>query len=361
MKTENLYVHIPFCDNICTYCDFAKVYYSGELADRYLVALFDELRRRAQNRYKTIYIGGGTPSALDESQLETLLQGLQDYLEHGAEFTIEANPESLKPGKIALLKKYRVNRVSLGVQTFNEDLLQSLNRRHNNAMVDETVALLKKAGIANINIDLMYGLKGQTMADIKNDLDHLINLDVPHVSYYSLILEEHTMIARESYPELEDESLGEISKLIDGCLEANGYKHYEVSNYAKLGFESRHNLAYWHYCNYLGVGVGAASKIDDRIIQNNRNLYKYLGGENIQEVSEQSQKETMFNHIMMSLRLKEGLDLEDFNQRYQVDFEKFYRKVLAKHLGHTMMIRDGFLVLSKNAYDNLNSILVDFL
>ncbi len=361
MKTESLYVHIPFCDNICSYCDFAKVYYDEDLADRYLDALLDELQLRATGKFKTVYVGGGTPSALSDGQLEKLLLGIGVYLEGGAEFTIEANPESLTCTKIGLLQRYRVNRVSLGVQTFNEKLLKSLNRRHDNAMVDEVVTSLKLAGIFNINIDLMYGLKGQTISDIKDDLERFADLDVPHISYYSLILEAHTMIARENYPELDDQSLGEISKLIDGYLVEHGYDHYEISNYARPGFQSRHNLAYWHYRNYLGIGVGAASKIDNLIISNNRNLYRYIDRKDIREIEELSKDETMFNHIMMGMRLKSGLDLGDFKERYQVDFQKRYEKVLAKHLGKTMEVRDGFLVLSDVAYDNLNSILVDFL
>ena len=361
MKTRSLYVHIPFCDNICTYCDFAKIYYDPNLANRYLERLLEELHQRAAGKFTTVYIGGGTPSALSESQLEKLLQGLFEYLEDDVEFTIEANPESLSEAKIGLLKKYRVNRVSLGVQTFNEELLHSLNRKHTNAMVDQVVALLKQAGISNINIDLMYGLENQTLADIQNDLDHFIALDLPHVSYYSLILEEHTMIALKEYPELDDEQLGLISTTINEFLASHGYDHYEVSNFALANRQSLHNLAYWHYDNYLGIGVGASSKIDNRIINNNRNLHKYLDQENIQEIIELTKEDTMFNHIMMSLRLKAGLDIGEFNERYGTDFEKTYSKVLAKHLGHNMMIKDGFLVLSETAYDNLNSILVDFL
>lgn len=361
MKTESLYVHIPFCDNICTYCDFAKVYYDDDLANRYLDALAMELQQRANNKFVTVYIGGGTPSALNEGQLEKLLGSLQEYLQDDTEFTIEANPESLSPAKIKLLQKYRVNRVSLGVQTFNEQLLSTLNRKHNNAMVEAAVAGLKQAGITNINIDLMYGLQGQSLADIKNDLDHFNSLDVPHISYYSLILEEHTILAGSSFQEQDDDALDQIGNYINDYLAGCGYEHYEISNYAKENRQSRHNLAYWHYLNYLGIGVGAASKIDNQIISNNRNLYKYLNRKNIQEATVLTKEESMFNHVMMNLRLKAGLDINEFNHTHQIDFVEHYHQVLEKHLGQTMVVKAGFLVLSEAAYNNLNSILVDFL
>ncbi len=362
MKTESLYVHIPFCDNICSYCDFAKLYYDRQLVERYLDRLMDELHKRVNNKnLKTIYIGGGTPSALDCNQLERLLLGLDEYAKVVEEYSFEANPESLTSEKIALLKKHRVNRVSLGVQSFNDSIVADLGRVHDREMVFKVVNNLKAAGITNINIDLMYGLKNQIIEDVEKDLAELLALDLPHLSYYSLIIEPHTVISGADYPELDDDSAGAITDLINGFLEKNGYGHYEVSNYARPGSESRHNLAYWLYENYYGVGIGATSKIDDRMIANNRNIHKYIAGENIQEIEVLTKADTMFNHLMMNFRLKKGIDIANFNQRHDVDIFEVYQKAFNEHLECDIFVVDGYLRLSDQAHNNLNGILVDFL
>lgn len=363
MKTDALYVHIPFCEHICSYCDFAKVFYNDQMADSYLDALKAECDQLPRSPLRTIYIGGGTPSALNLTQLQKLLDILQPfYGDRTLEYTIEANPESLNEDKLRLFKSYGVNRLSVGVQTFNDQLLKIIERQHHKQMVINVIHQAHAIGFDNISIDLMYGLPAQHLNDVKEDLRVALSLPITHLSYYSLILEEGTLLSHTDYQGMDEDEEKTINDWIDETLAGHGFHKYEVSNYARPGYESEHNKVYWHYDNYYGVGCGATGKIDDRLIEHTRALNRYLRGEDITRIERQSKKDTMFNHLMMSLRLVEGLDLDEFERRYHRKFSDVYPKALKSELTRgRLYIEDHHLKTTPASLAYLNDILVDFL
>ncbi|SDW36670.1 oxygen-independent coproporphyrinogen-3 oxidase [Kandleria vitulina] len=361
MQTSSLYVHIPFCDRICSYCDFAKVFYRENLVDHYLDRLEEELKELPATKMKTIYIGGGTPSALQLHQLERLFQMLSSfYDEKTIEYCIEANPESLTHEKIDLMIAYHINRLSLGVQSFNEELLKKIERVHNKDMVEDVIFYANSKGLTNLSIDLMYGLPTQSKEDILYDLEVASHLPLQHISYYSLILEEGTKLNNEHYEGLSEDEDAYYSDLIVNELEKMGYHQYEVSNYAKGDHESEHNKVYWHYENYYGVGSGASGKIDNTLIDHSRALFQYIKGKDTRSYTTLSEEDTMFNHVMMSLRLLEGLDLCDFYERYHKHVEEVYGKAIEKNKDH-LVIENNHLHCTKQSLKILNTILLDFL
>lgn len=359
--TKALYVHIPFCDEICSYCDFAKVFYNTSLVDHYLDALEKEASHH-HGKMETIYIGGGTPSSLSVKQLERLFKILQPfYDEDTKEYTIEANPESLDEKKLALCKHYGINRLSLGVQSFQDHLLKEIERHHHAKMV---IDLLDKAKryIPHLSIDMMYGLPRQTLEDLKADLKMIAHLPITHISYYDLILEEGTKLSHTSFTGIDDEIDEAMNSLIDTTLNHYGFHKYEVSNYALNDHESLHNKAYWHYDNYDALGVGATAKIDDTYIEHSRALMRYMKGEDITHVTHLSLEDTMFNQVMMSLRLVAGLDLSLFEKRYHRSIQDVYPQALSKHLANgNLIIENDHLKTTPSSLKYLNTILLDFL
>lgn len=364
MKTRSLYIHIPFCQAICSYCDFCKIYYQGDLVDRYLQALARELQDlHIREKLITIYIGGGTPSSLSYQQLEILMAMIGPYIsEQTIEVSIELNPESMDTKKLEILKRGGVNRLSIGVQTFNEETLQSIERKHYNAQVISVIKEAKKISFNNISIDLMYGLPKQTIDDIEHDLAMVRRLDIQHISYYSLILEKHTRLKNEDYKVLDGELETQIQDYIETKLSSMGFEQYEISNHAKGNYTSKHNLAYWKYDNYYGVGIGASSKIDNKIIEHNRNIYAYIEGRETKKEILLSKDDSLFNHIMMSLRLLEGLDIQNVNTLYSIDLEKKYETIISKYINKGWLhITAGRLHCNSQSIRYLNTILVDFL
>ena len=269
MTSTSIYIHIPFCHTICSYCDFCKINYRQEYVDTYLDSLSKEIKSRYQNEpVKTIYIGGGTPSCLSIKELTKLLELITIFnLDKEYEYTIECNIEDITLDKIKLFKKYGINRLSIGVQSFNKDIIKKLNRHHDKDLVFKNIKLLKEY-FDNINIDLMYALYGQTLEDIVFDLNIISNLDIKHVSIYALIIEDNTMIKIKNIKEVDSEMQSAMYDLIRNKLEKNGFTQYEISNFALKGFESKHNLTYWNNDNYYGFGSGASGFI------NNINLSK---------------------------------------------------------------------------------------
>lgn len=364
MKTNSLYIHIPFCKQICFYCDFCKVFYDEKQVDQYLQVLKKELAAlKISDQLKTIYIGGGTPSALNYQQLSLLFDLIKPYIsKETKEITIEVNPETIDETKMQILKAGGVNRLSIGVETFDDQLLAKINRHHQRKDVLNVIELAKKYQIDNISIDLMYGLPDQSIDDAKKDLQFALNLEIKHISYYALILEKRTVLNNLHYQPLDEETELMINKMIDEQLCQAGFNKYEISNFAKTGYQSLHNLAYWHYDNYYGIGLGASGKIDDCLYEHNRNLTAYLKGENTLDKIVYSKEETMFNHLMMSLRLIEGLNLKEFEHRYQQSIFDVYDQALNKHLNlKTLVIEDDYLRCNKEAIYLLNDILLDFL
>ena len=361
MTTEikHLYIHVPFCSSICFYCDFCHIVYEKKTVVHWLERLRKEIEENCQGSYETIYIGGGTPSCLEADELDRLLSMVEPYSGKVIEYTVEVNPESLNEEKIKLLRKYGVNRISMGVQSSDDEILRSLNRRHTFADAVKKIGMLRKHGITNISVDLMYSLPGQDLNILKKTLDDVLQLDVPHISLYSLTVEENTVFGRKGITPLDEETEADMYEMICETLKRNGYLHYEISNFCKEGFESRHNLGYWNYEDFLGISMGAAGKIGNIRYTNTTSFKRYFESEDIRdEIVELSREDMMFEHIMMSLRTAEGLDLKAFNETYGIDFLDRYTNALRLH-DKDIQIADNVLTVTRPAL--LNRILVDFI
>lgn len=347
-KPTSAYVHIPFCTQICYYCDFAKVYIKNQPVDDYITALLAEVAAEKITKLKTLYIGGGTPTALSATQLDRLLAGLTSKLDLSQleEFTVEANPGDLSDDKIAVLKQHHVNRVSLGVQSFNDNLLKRIGRSHVAQDVFDNIAKLRKAGFENITIDLIYALPGQTMADVKQDMATLLSLDLPHVALYSLILENHTIFMnkmRRGRLDLPgDEADFEMYNWIIDSLEAAGYAHYEVSNFGKPGYQSAHNLMYWDNAAYYGFGAGASGYVNGVRYKNHVPIHHYLENSDKQIVKEKlTLKEQMEEEMFLGLRKHSGVDTQHFSEKFGQDFEAIYGKIVTGLIDKQLLERQG--------------------
>jgi len=359
--TKSVYIHIPFCVSICSYCDFCKLLYNKEWIDKYLNALESEINSKyKKEELKTLYIGGGTPSSLSVKELERLLEICKVFkLEDNYEFTVEVNIESIDEEKAKLMKSYGVNRISLGVETFNDNLLKVIKRHHTKDEVFKKIMMLKKY-FDNINVDLMYALPNEDMDILKEDINYLLELDVPHISTYSLILEPHTELYIKKYEYIDEDLDYEMYKYIEMMLEKQGYKHYETSNYSKLDYESKHNLTYWDNLEYYGFGLGASGYIDNIRYENTRSLTHYLKGEYVLESNYLEKLEDMENFIILGLRKLDGISLQVFEERYNKKLEEVFniKKLLEQD---KIEIIDGYLRIKKDYIYLSNDVLINFI
>ncbi|MCC9691372.1 oxygen-independent coproporphyrinogen III oxidase [Streptococcus agalactiae] len=357
-KPTSAYVHIPFCTQICYYCDFSKVFIKNQPVDAYLQALIREFRSYDITELRTLYIGGGTPTSISAVQLDYLLTELIRDLNLNTleEFTIEANPGDLTVDKIEVLQKSAVNRVSLGVQTFNDKHLKRIGRSHNEAQIYSTIDALKTAGFQNISIDLIYALPGQTMDDVRSNVAKALSLNIPHLSLYTLILEHHTVFMnkmRRGKLHLPTEDLeAEMFEYIISEMERNGFEHYEISNFTKPGFESRHNLMYWDNVEYYGVGAGASGYLDGIRYRNRGPIQHYLKGvsEGNARLSEEvlSKNEMMEEELFLGLRKKEGVSIGKFEQKFGTSFEKRYGQIVQELQSDGLLKENnGFIQMTK--------------
>ena len=350
-KPTSAYVHIPFCTQICYYCDFSKVFIKNQPVDSYLEHLLEEFRSYDIQKLRTLYIGGGTPTALSAPQLEVLLNGLTKNLDLSVleELTIEANPGDLDADKIAVLKNSAVNRVSLGVQTFDNKMLKKIGRSHLEKDIYENIDRLKLAGFDNISIDLIYALPGQTMEQVKDNVAKAIGLDIPHMSLYSLILENHTVfmnrMRRGKLPLPKEELEAEMFEYIIVELERVGFEHYEISNFSKPGFESRHNLMYWDNAEYYGIGAGASGYVNGVRYKNHGPIRHYLSAveEGNARITEEhlSQKEQMEEEMFLGLRKKSGVSMVRFEEKFGRSFDGLYGEIVRDLVQQGLMQIDG--------------------
>ena len=359
-KTESLYIHIPFCHGICFYCDFARSVYNQDKADQYLHELAKELNN-VDTDIKTIYIGGGTPTALNHQQLEFLFKQLERF-KNVEEFTIEINPESFDLKKAELIKEYGVNRVSIGIQSFDEELLKTMNRKHNLKDIENVFSYLETVGIKNRSIDLIYGFKGQQIKDVIADLKQAVKLPITHVSIYELEIHDNTVFGKQGYPEIDDELSAKMYKGIIDYLKDNSFEQYEISNFCKPGYQSLHNKAYWHYDNYYGIGLAASGKLDNYRYTNTTSLQQYLEGNYCGEEVKLSHEDLEFEAIMMGLRLLEGIDITVFNEKYNVNLQDKYSKAIRNNVEKGLLeIVDNHLKTTEKGLFILNDVLVDFM
>lgn len=333
-----VYVHIPFCKSICTYCDFCKMFYNTEYVSRYLEQLECEINNRYNSEIvDTIYIGGGTPSCLNISELEKLFKILSKIkLKDKYEYTIECNIENIDKEKLELFKKNGINRISFGVESFDKEIQKKLGRCHDEEMIFKNIMLTKEY-FDNINIDLIYGVT-EDIEVVKKDIEKLLKLDVSHVSCYSLILEEHTKLYIDKFKYIDEDIDRLMFEYINNTLTSNGYIHYEISNYAKTGMISIHNKNYWLNGSYFGFGLGAVSFIDNYRISNTKNMNKYLSGDYILGKEYEDIGMSKENDLILGLRLIDGIDIDKYNKKYNDDLLK---KEVIKEL-----ITDNYLVIS---------------
>src|SRR5438874_3516922 len=358
---RHIYVHIPFCARICPYCAFYKDLLDRSQTSRFCDALLRELElnesprrsgdHRSLLRPSTIYFGGGTPTALNIAQLESLLRGFHERLELSqlVEWTIEANPGSVSARKAALLKKFGVNRISLGVQSWDDELLRLLGREHNAQQAEESFRILRDAGFSNVNVDLMFGLPGQTIDQWRATLEKTIVLEPEHVSTYCLTYEEDTeFFLRHARGEFRQDSDvdAEFFEMTLGILEDAGYRHYEISNYARPGFQSVHNRAYWLGKDYLGIGPSAVSTIGMQRWQSVCDYRTYieraLSGKPPRASSENLTREMKrTERIALSLRTRDGVCASDLRHFAQQTNDFIALGLLQKSKGNFVLTRKG--------------------
>ena len=342
-RINAMYVHVPFCKNICTYCDFTKLFYSFSYEERYLNALFDEIKKHKPNKCRTIYIGGGTPSVLSEEGLEKLLSFLSQYLtKNKYEFTIEVNPETISEKKIQIFKKYGVNRISIGVEANSEYMLSFLGRKHTYSDIQKCIMLLNKYAIDNYSFDFIYGVNGMSIDDIKRDLDLVDEFAPPHLSFYSLILENNTCLKARKYQEMDEDIVVEQYEYIFKELQKRKYKQYEVSNYCKSGYQSKHNLVYWKNKEYYGFGLGASGFVCDYRYINTKNINKYISGVLSREYETVSLEDRRVEYIMLGLRLVKGISLKEYKKLFGMDLLEIKKKEISK------LEKEKLIKISKN-------------
>ena len=349
-KPSSAYVHIPFCTQICYYCDFSKVFIKNQPVDAYLEHLIQETRSYEIGKLRTLYIGGGTPTALSAQQLAYLLTELPKVMDLSEveEFTIEANPGDLDPDKIAVLKDAPVNRVSLAVQTFDNRLLKKIGRSHQEQDIYDNIERLKLAGFDNISIDLIYALPTQTMEQVQENVAKALALDIPHMSLYSLILENHTVfmnrMRRGKLPLPKEELEAEMFEYIIEELEKAGFEHYEISNFSKPGFESRHNLVYWDNAEYYGLGAGASGYVDGIRYKNHGPIRHYLeaveAGKARITQEHLTLEEKMEEELFLGLRKKTGVSKARFEEKFGVSFDQRYGQVVASLTEQGLLVPD---------------------
>ncbi len=342
-KSTSAYIHIPFCEHICYYCDFNKVFLEGQPVDEYIQSLLTEIRLTLEKHptkvSETIYIGGGTPTSLTAKQLDVLLTGIHRYLPTHTtkEFTVEANPGDLTAEKLDVFKAHGVNRLSMGVQTFDDRLLKKIGRKHSVQDVYDTIKLLEKKQFDNVSIDLIYALPGQTLESFRDTLTKALAFDLPHYSMYSLILENKTMFmnwvrqGRLELPTQEAETQMFEEAII--AMAQSGHHQYEISNFAKKGKESMHNLVYWDNEHYYGFGAGASGYLDQKRYKNYGPIQHYMKPLKEQrlpifETEEISRANQIEEEMFLGLRKIEGVSLRRFEEKFNQKLTTVYQSVI---------------------------------
>ncbi len=363
----SLYIHIPFCKSKCHYCDFFSISKAAKLIPEYIDALAQEIKIYSEKynfKIKTIYIGGGTPSILNPENIKSIILNVREYfyLKSDLEFTIEANPESINADFLETIVNCGINRLSIGVQTFNDKLLKFAGRLASQKIIDEKLNLIKKIKFKNWSADLIYGLPYQKLKDFENDLKKLISYNPFHISLYSLTIENGTKFfslyerKKEIFP--SDDEIADMYLLANEYLEKNNYHRYEISNFAKKSFECKHNLAYWNQENYLGLGPSAVSTIQNIRWKNVPDVNGYIKNLKnkkvpILEKTKLTKKEKIQEFIMLQLRLRKGLNLDLLKQKYKIDLFKIRNQEIKKFIEAELLKIKG-----KNLFLTLKGIMI---
>lgn len=353
MAVTSAYIHIPFCRQICFYCDFNKFLIDRQPVDQYLDALEQEIRQaNISEPLDSIYIGGGTPTALNEAQVKKMLDIVDRLvpLAEGAEYTVEVNPGEITMEKLTAMKNSGVNRLSIGVQSFETRLLEAIGRGHGRDDAVEAVKLAERAGFDNYSIDLMFGLPGQTMADFQASLDMAVSLKVPHISAYSLKIEEKTMFhnwyKQGRLTPFPEDTEADMYELLLDYGSRNGLYPYEISNLAAVGYESFHNCVYWKNEEYYGFGAGAHGYVDGMRYANIAPLTHYIkaveqGNTVVKEEINVSSAEKMEEEMFLGLRMYAGVDKSRFKERYGMEYKEVFAAAVPDLLKNGLIEDDG--------------------
>ncbi|WP_041121219.1 radical SAM family heme chaperone HemW [Jeotgalibacillus alimentarius] len=339
--TSAAYIHIPFCHHICHYCDFNKVFMKNQPVDRYIEMLIREMEtvHTHSEPMKSIFVGGGTPTALDAKQLAKLCEGISRVfkISESTEYTFEANPGDLSKDKISVLKAHGVNRLSFGVQSFNDRLLEKIGRNHRTEDVYRSIREAREEGFSNISIDLIYALPEQTLEDFEDTVDRALDLDLPHYSGYSLIVEPKTvfynLMRKGRLPLPGEDTEAAMYDLLMGKMASKGIHQYEISNFSKQGYESLHNLTYWNNEAYYGFGAGAHGYLNGVRYSNIGPVSKYIqaveeGKRPVFHEAEVTRFESMEEEMFLGLRKTEGVALPAFKEKYHEELDHVFRDPL---------------------------------
>lgn len=358
----SVYIHIPFCDKICSYCDFCKLFYNENFVDRYLEALKKEILTLYKGELvNTIYIGGGTPSCLNIEQLIRLFEITKIFNKSlDCEFTIEGNFESTTHEKLDLYKNYGVNRLSFGIESIDDGNLSILERNISIKNVTDIIEYSKKIGLTNVNVDLIYAIPGEDLDILMKDINYILSLDVPHISTYSLIIEDNTKLKIKGIKNISEDLDNDMYKLICEVLKSKGYKHYEISNFAKEGYESRHNTCYWDNEHYYGFGLGASSYLENVRKNNTRSINRYFINEYGNDVEVLSWHDEIEYQVILNLRKSDGINLELFKNRFGINLIEVYdyKELLKNGL---LVLKNEHLFIPEDKWYISNGIIVDVL
>lgn len=368
-----LYFHIPFCIKKCDYCDFLSGPSTRAGQEAYIYALLREMETVSKNLKKrpvdTVFIGGGTPSVPECDVMEKLLQGLRDYFlfSADAEVTIEANPGTLTPEKLSIYRKYGINRISIGLQSPNNKELAMLGRIHNYAQFLESFQMARAAGFSNINVDLMFAIPGQSYDGWIENLQTVAALGPEHISAYSLIIEEGTPFFRKKLDLPDEDTEYRMYEDVAAVLKEYDYHQYEISNYAKAGYECRHNEGYWQRKDYLGLGLGAASLLGMERFSNTADMQEYLKNSSAPEKIRKNRElltreDEMAEFMFLGLRMTQGVSKKEFQEYFGTAIENIYGEVLKKYKKQGLLLEEsGRIFLSREGIHVSNAVMADFL
>jgi len=370
MKETALYMHVPFCKQKCLYCDFPSFCNMENFMESYVEALGEEINAIKNIKIRTIFIGGGTPTYLNSETLKKLEEIIGKLELKGCkEFTMEGNPGTFTEEKLKIMKDMGVNRLSIGLQATQNDLLKRIGRIHNYEEFIKSYNMARKFGFDNINIDLMFGLPGQTNKMWNETLEKVIKLEPEHLSCYSLIIEEGTpfynMYNENNLP--DEEVVIEMYETAKKILKKNSYFQYEISNFSKKTYECKHNIVYWNLENYIGIGSSAHSYYNGKRYRNESNVKKYI--EKIKkeqtavvEILENTLQDDMEEFVFLGLRKIEGIEIKEFEKRFKKDIYSVYGEVIKKHKEKNLLIEsNGKLHLTNRGIEISNYVLSDFI
>ena len=356
---DSVYIHIPFCKHICTYCDFCKMLYIDKLSDKYFDVLKDEINDRySKEIINTIYIGGGTPSVLSQKDLSKLKEVISLFKRSdNCEFTFECNIYDINEELLDYLKSIGVNRLSIGIESFDQANLSLMERKNTFKDTERKIKLARLKGFNNINLDLIYALPHEAFNVLKKDLKLLLKLNPEHISTYSLILENNTMLKIKGYENIDEELDYKMYSYIIKKLAKYNYSHYEISNFAKKGYESKHNVNCWNNLEYYGFGLGAAGYYAGVRYENTRSLNKYLNHDYSKDKEIVSKDSMMKYELMLGLRKTMGINMKDFYSKYNISLTKAFdfEKVLKNK---DVIIKNEYLFINPKKLYLMNEILL---